>query len=181
VNALLPNTDTSYAEAYFGHGASSSDVVVVTAKAPTSASGSRPSPWPSPGKDMRYWSMCLAVGTADLPTVVNTLPFGQTDYGCRDDDTTALDAAGDYTYVIGTEAQRAAIESVPGATFLPFATNQTTPVYALLLRNTLVDPAFPHTTANVTQTGDPATAAAAMGAYYPRISVCPLPVVRRSG
>ena len=181
VNALLPNTDTAYAEAYFAHAATSSDVVVVRAKAPTSASGSHPAPWPNPGKDMRYWSMCLATGTTHLPTVVNTLPSGQTDYGCRADDATARDAAGDYTYVIGTESQRAAIDQVPGVTFLPLATDQTTPLYVLLLRDTLVDPAFPNTTANVTQTGDPAAAAAAMGAYYPRISVCALSTLTAGG
>lgn len=124
--------------------------------------------------DMRYWSMCIAEGLTQLPTVVNPLPSGETDYGCRADDATARNAAGDYMFVIGTESQRDAIDSVPGATFLPFATDQTTPLYVLLLRETLVNPAFPHSTANVTQTGDPAAAEAAMGPYYPRISVCPL-------
>lgn len=181
VNALLPNTDTDYGLAYFGHAATSADVVVVTAKAPTSARGSHPSPWPNPALDMRYWSTCVAVGTTHLPTVVNTLPSGQTDYGCRSDDQTARNAAGDYTYVIGTESQRTAIDRVPGVTFLPFATDQTTPLYVLLLRNTLVNPAFPNSTANVTQTGDPAAAAAAMGAYYPRIAVCALTALTANG
>jgi hypothetical protein len=125
--------------------------------------------------------MCLATGTTGLPTVANTLPSGQTDYGCRADDETARDAAGDYTFVIGGEAQRAAIERVPGVTFLPFAVDQTTPIYVLLLRNTLVSPAFGHSTASVTQTGDPAAAAAAMGAYYPRISVCALSALTSGG
>jgi hypothetical protein len=184
VNAALPNTDTAYALAYFTHAAASSDVVVVRAKAPTSPSGSHPSPWPDPGMDMRYWSMCIGVvtvGDAGLPTVANKLPSGQTDYGCRADDATARNAAGDYLYVIGTESQRAAIDRVPGVTFLPFATNQTTPVYVLELRQTLVNPAFPHSTANVTQPGDPAAAAAAMGAYYPQISVCPLATLTANG
>jgi hypothetical protein len=110
------------------------------------------------------------LGTAHLPTVVNRLSSGQTDYGCRADDATVRNVAGDYyTYVIGAESQRAAIDRVPGVTFLPFATDRTTPVYVLLLRDTLVNPAFAHSTANVTQTGDPAAAAAVMGAYYPRI------------
>ena len=180
-NAELPNTDTAYGLAYFVHPATSSDVVVVTAKAPTSASGSHPSPWPRPGTDLRYWSMCLAEGTAGVPTVVNTLPSGRTDNGCRTDDATARNAAGDYTYVIGAESQRAAIERLPGVTFLPFATDQTTPIYVLLLRDTLVDPAFPHSTAGVTQTDDPAAAEAAMGAYYPRMSVCPLASLTAAG
>jgi hypothetical protein len=181
VNALLPNTDTAYALAYFAHATASSDVVVVRAKAPTSPPGSHPAHWPNPHLVMRYWSMCIAVGTAHLPTVVNTLSSGQTDYGCRADDATARNAAGDYTYVIGAESQRATIDRIPGVTFLPFATDQTTPVYVLLLRDTLVNPAFAHSTANVTQTGDPAAAAAVMGAYYPRISVCPLTTLTSNG
>ena len=181
VNALLPNMDTAYGQAYFVRRPASSDVVVVTAKAPTFAPGSHPSPWPNPHTDMRYWSMCLALGTSRLPTVVNTLPSGRTDYGCRADDATVRNAAGDYTYVIGAESQRAAIDRVPGVTFLPFATDQTTPVYVLLLRNTLVDPRFPHSTANVTQTDDPAATAAVMGAYYPRIAVCPLATLTTNG
>jgi hypothetical protein len=55
--------------------------------------------------------------------VVNTLPSGRTDDGCRADDATTRNAAGDYTYVIGTESQRATIDRIPGVTFLPFATD----------------------------------------------------------
>lgn len=181
MNAELPNSDTSYALAYFVHRQSSSDVVVVRAKAPTSAQGDHPSPWPNPDTDMRYWSMCLALGTRTVPVVANTLPSGQTDYGCRADDATARNATGDYTYVIGTETQRPAIDRVPGVTFLPFATDQTTPVYVLLLRDTLVNPAFPHSTTNLTQTGDPTATATAMGEYYPQISVCPLTALTANG
>jgi hypothetical protein len=63
--------------------------------------------------------MCIGVGISTLPTVVNTLPNGQTDFGCRADEATKIDAAGDYTYVIGSKAQRAAISRIPGVTFLP--------------------------------------------------------------
>lgn len=176
----LANADTSYAWAYFVRPAATSDVVVVKAKAPTSPRGSHPSPWPAPGADMRYWSMCLALGAQHLPTVANPLPSGRTDYGCRADDATARNAAGDYTYVIGSESQRAAIDRIPGVTFLPFATDQTTPLYVLLLRNTLVSPAFPHSPANVTPS-DPAALAAAMGQYYPTMAVCPLASVTANG
>lgn len=40
---------------------------------------------------------------------------------------------------------------------------------------------FSHSTANVTQTDDPTAAAALMGAYYPRISVCPLTTLTANG
>jgi hypothetical protein len=181
VNAELPNVDSSYALAYFVRPASA-DVAVVTGKAPTSPPGGHPAPWPNPNTDMRYWSMCMATGTVHLPLVANTLPSGQSDYGCRADDQTARNAAGDYTYVIGAESQRSAIDAIPGVTFLPFTTNQpATPVYVLMLRNTLVNPAFPYSTANVTQASDPSATAAAMGPYYPNISVCALTAVTASG
>jgi hypothetical protein len=156
------------------------DVLVVRAKAPTFPTGGGPSPWPAPGEDMQYWSMCIGVGKGTLPTVVNPLPGGQVDYGCRADEETSINAAGDYNYVIGSEAQRAAISKVPGATFLPFSISQTTPqgrpwpLYLLLLRNVVVNPGFTHSAQKVTQPADAPAAAAAMGPYYPRVSTCPL-------
>jgi hypothetical protein len=119
------NADTAYAVAYLVR-PPRPDVVVVTAKAPTFVPGSHPSPWPAPGEDVRYWSMCILAGTAKTPIIANKLPGGGTDYGCRADEGTRLNAAGDYTYVIGSESQRAAISRVPGVTFLPFATDQST-------------------------------------------------------
>ena len=89
------------------------DVLVVRAKAPTFPAGSGPSPWPAPREDMQYWSMCIGVGQGTVPTVVNQLPGGHVDYGCRADEATTINAAGDYNYVIGSEAQRAAISKIP--------------------------------------------------------------------
>jgi hypothetical protein len=145
----LADANDAYVEAYFIR-PTTTDVLVVSAKAPTFAPGGGPSPWPEPGEDMQYWSMCIAVGKGTLPTVVNQLPGGQVDYGCRADEATKLDAAGDYNYVVGPEAQRAAISKIPGATFLPFSSTATTPrgrpwpLYVLLLRNILVSPDFAH-------------------------------------
>ncbi len=179
-NGGLANADSAYVWAYLIRPAAS-DVFVVTAKAPTSPPGSHPTPWPDPTDDMRYWSMCLAVGIQSLPTVVNTLPDGTTDYGCRADEATKINSNGYYTYVIGSEAQRSAIERVPGITFLPFSSTQSTRLYLLLLRNTLVSQQFTHSAQDVTQTQDPAAAAAAMGPYYPQVSKCPLTTLTTSG
>jgi hypothetical protein len=170
--AGLADPNTSYAEAYIIR-PSAADVVVVTAKAPTFTPGSTPLPWPAADVDMRYWSMCIAVGISGVPTVANTLPNGQTDYGCREDYQTRL-ADGDYAYVIGSETQEAAISRVPGATFLPFSTTQTTRLYILLLRNKLVNPGFTHSAQSITQATDPSAASAAMGPYYPEVSTCAL-------
>jgi len=179
-NAGLANADTAYVYAYLIR-PPAPDVVVITAKAPTFAPGSHPSPWPARGEDVRYWSMCVYVGTRNVPTVANKLPGGGTDYGCRADEATRLNAAGDYTYVIGSESQRAAISRVPGVTFLPFSAIQASRVYLLILRNMLVSTSFAHSPQGVTQAGDPAAAAAVMGPYYPRAAVCPLATLVAKG
>ena len=122
----LADANDAYVWAYVLRPAAT-DVLVVRAKAAAFAPGGGPSPWPAPGEDMQYWSMCIGVGKGTVPTVVNHLPGGQVDYGCRADEATKLDAAGDYNYVIGSEAQRAAISKIPGATFLPYSSTVTTP------------------------------------------------------
>jgi len=176
----VANPSTSYLLAYLVR-PPAADVVVVTAKAPTFAPGSDPSPWPAKGEDVRYWSMCIGMLTSPNPVVANKLAGGGTDYGCRADAATTLNAAGDYTYVIGSEAQRAAIGRVPGVTFLPFSTTKTSRLYLLGLRNLLASTSFTHTPQAVTQAFDPAAAAAAMGPYYPRAVVCPLATLTAHG
>jgi hypothetical protein len=157
------------------------DVVVVTATAPRAPSGSHPVLWPAPGEDLRYWSLCVFVGTAELPLVANRLPNGTTDYGCRDNDATAVDAAGYYFYAIGRESQRAAIERMPHVTFLPFSTAAPTALYFLYLRNKLANPSFAYAAQRVTQYGSPAAAAAVTGPYYPRAAVCALSTLTTEG
>jgi hypothetical protein len=179
-NEGLANADTSYVLAYLIR-PSASDVVVVTAKAPTFAPGSRPSPWPARGEDVRYWSMCIGVLVRLVPIVANKLPGGGSDYGCRADEATRLNAAGDYTYVIGSESQRAAISRVPGVTFLPFSTTHPAGLYLLALRDVLASTSFVHSPQGITQAEDPAAAAAVMGPYYPRAAVCPLATLTVNG
>jgi hypothetical protein len=179
-NGGLANADTSYVLAYLVR-PPTPDVVVVTAKAPTFAPGSHPSLWPARGEDVRYWSMCIGLLAARAPVVANKLPGGGTDYGCRADEATTLNAAGDYTYVIGSESQRAAISRIPGVTFLPFSTTRPAGPYLLALRNVLVSTSFAHSPENVTQASDPAAAAAGMGPYYPRAALCPLATLTAHG
>ena len=179
-NGGLANADTSYVLAYLAR-PPAPDVVLVTAKAPAFAPGSHPSPWPAPGEDVRYWSMCIGLLAPPTPVVANKLPGGGTDYGCRADEATRLNAAGDYTYAIGSESQRAAISRVPGVTFLPFSTTQASRLYLLGLRNVLVSTSFAHSPQGVTQADDPAAAAAVMGPYYPRTAVCPLATLTAHG
>jgi hypothetical protein len=179
-NAGLANVDTSYVLAYLVR-PPAADVVAVTAKAPTFAPGSHPSPWPARGEDVRYWSMCIGLLDPPTPVVANKLPGGGTDYRCRADEATRLNVAGDYTYVIGSESQQAAISRVPGVTFLPFSTTRTAGPHLLGLRNVLVSTPFAHSPQGVTQADDPAAAAAVMGPYYPRTTVCLLATLTARG
>jgi len=179
-NAGLANVDTSHVYAYLVR-PPAPDVVVVTGKAPTFAPGIHPSPWPAAGEDVRYWSMCIGVLIPLVPLVANKLPGGGTDYGCRADEATRLNAAGYYTYVIGGESQRAAISRVPGVTFLPFSTAHPAGPYLLALRYLLASPSFTHSPQGVTQADDPAAVAAIMGPYDPRAAVCSLATLTAHG
>jgi hypothetical protein len=121
------------------------------------------------------------LGTALLPVVANQLPDGHTDYGCRENGATKVDAAGYYFYVIGREAQRAAIARVPGATFLPFSAAQPYKVHLIGLRNKLPTPGFRYAIQKVALNGSPATAATATGPYYPHAAICPLSTLVAKG
>ena len=170
---ISPNADTGYLVAGVippGNG----DVVVIRGKAPTHSGGSRPSPWPTAGVDTQYWSICNNLDTPLNPVVINNLPSGRVDYGCRHDSQTRLDRHGSYTYVVGRESQRAAIDHIPGATFLPFSAANPAIPHILLLRGILARPGFAEAIQNVPQDGNPMSAARIMGAHYPRIAICPL-------
>lgn len=177
---VFSNADSAYLASVLtppGHG----DVMVIRGKAPTSSSGSHPSPWPARGRDMQYWSMCTNLTSPARPVVVNHLAGGGVDYGCRHDSQVRLDRHGYYTFVVGTEAQRAAIERIPGVTFLPFSSASPAAQHVILLRNMVVSPAFAQAVQNVPDNDDPAAAAGVMGAYYPRSGVCPLATLAGHG
>ena len=179
-NAGFPNADSGYLDAAVsppGNG----DVLVIRGKAPTAPRGDHPSPWPAAGTDMQYWSLCNYPLTAQLSVVANQLPDGAIDYGCRHDSQVTLDRDGYYTFVVGTQAQRAAIDQIPGATFLPFSTAQPATKHLLMLRNMLVNPGFAEAVQNAPANGNPASAAAVMGPYYPRAAICQLATLVSSG
>ena len=157
------------------------DVLLIRAKAPAAPDGSWPSPWPMPGEDMRYWSLCIDVSNSRDPVVVNTLANGTADYGCRYDSQARLDRNGYYTFAVGTESQRAAIERVPGVTFLPFSAADPAKPHVLFLRNMLSSPGFSEAVQDVPANRNAASAAAVMGPYYPRMALCPLAGLTRSG
>jgi len=181
-NYDFPNTDSVYLLTYFV-APSPGSVVIIQAKAPMTPAGDHPSPWPAAMTDLRYWSMCVYsdLGTAGLPLVANSVPDGTTDLGCRYDQQAKLNAAGQYTFVIGAESQRAAIEQIPGVTFLPLSSAQPPALYLLLLRNMLVNSAFAFPIQQVPQDGNPASATTALGAYYPKAVKCALSTLTSGG
>jgi hypothetical protein len=172
------NTDSAYLITSVV-GPSPSSVVVIQGKAPIATTGDRPAPWPAATTDVRYWSMCVYLGAGLLPLVVNHLPDATTDVGCRYDAQTKLNAAGQYTFVIGTESQRGAIEQIAGVTFLPFSSAQPTALYVLLIRNP--NALFTSPIQQVPPDGNPASAAAVLGAYYPKAVICTLSTLTSGG
>jgi hypothetical protein len=178
---VFPNTDSGYLSALITP-PGDDQVVVIRGRAPRYSPGRHPLPWPLPGEDLRYWSMCTNLpDSGNRPVVVNQLADGSVDYGCRADQSTHVDSAGRYTYVIGTEAQRAAIENVPGVTFLPFSSTQPVSAHVVLLRNMLAAGGFAAAIQNVPADANPDSAAAVMGAYYPEDAVCPLATLTTRG
>lgn len=178
--AGFPNADSGYLTALVTP-PTNGDVVVIQGKAPVASKGNHPSLWPGRGVSVRYWSLCNYLDVSGSPLVLNDLPDGQVDYGCRNDEQTALDRNGSYAYVVGTESQRAAIDRIRGATFVPFSTAEPTTAQLLVLRNMLANPDFAEAIQNVPQNGSAASAAQVMGQYYPHVAVCSLATLASGG
>jgi hypothetical protein len=106
---------------------------------------------------------------------------GSYDDGCRDDDQTTLDAKGFYIYVVGTEAQRAQIENIPGLTFVPLSAAHPQQNHLLLLRNLLPNSNFRQAVQDVRPDSTPEQAAATMGEFYPRTTLCALSALAADG
>ncbi|RZU49521.1 hypothetical protein EV385_1274 [Krasilnikovia cinnamomea] len=177
---LFPNPDSGYLSAWI-HPPRGDRVVVIRGRAASSPDTPHPSPWPAPGDDMRYWSLCTNLRRPYYPVVVNELPDGSVDPGCRHDDAAALDARGYYTFVLGTEAQRPAVQALPGATFVPFSLEHPRARHLVVLRNMLPVDSFRYSVLDAPANGRARPAAAAMGDYYPRGAVCAFAVLAAEG
>ncbi|HET8959134.1 hypothetical protein [Nocardioides sp.] len=103
---------------------------------------------------LRYWSMCS----------VSMQPYGVTDtIGCVNDARTATSREGWYTVVVSTPEDRPAnARRECGVTWLPFGIR---PTAALVMRNQLANPRFPHAIQKVRR---PGTEREVMGAFLPR-------------
>ncbi|KQC34975.1 hypothetical protein UK82_29045 [Frankia sp. ACN1ag] len=176
---LFPNPDNAYLSEELTP-PTGNTVLVIRGKAPRTPQSNDPMPWPSATSDLRYWSLCDNLAIPPLPVVVNTLPDGSLDYGCRADYKTGLDSTGYYTFVVGTEAQRSAIENIPGATFVPFSNADPTTQHILLFRN-LLGGGFDESVQDVPSDNRPASAAVVMKDYYPRSALCSLSTLSADG
>ncbi|MCF2435075.1 hypothetical protein LV779_12580 [Streptomyces thinghirensis] len=123
-SGLYPNPDNAYVATGFD-APPPGQVLVVRGKAPRGTTGDRARALARPEDQVRYWSMCNNLWWGPGEVVANPLPDGTVDTGCRTDHDTRLAADGTYTYVVGTEEQRATVESVPGVTFLPLSAGDT--------------------------------------------------------
>jgi hypothetical protein len=166
-----PNVGSSYLKAVV-LSPRPGDVLLIRGKAPSTPHGSHPHPWPAAGENLRYWSMCIDQAAGPKPVVINHLGDGRLDFGCRYDNEVKVDRHGDYVFVVGTEAQRPAIDRTKGTTFLPLSLKDPDQPYILNLRNTLANPGFADSVLNVPANDSPAAAAAVMGRYYPRATFC---------
>ncbi|MEU5079796.1 MULTISPECIES: hypothetical protein [Streptomyces] len=177
---LYPNPDNAYLSAGFD-APPAGQVLVVRGKAPTATAGDRARPWPAGSAQVRYWSMCDNLWWGPGEVVANPLPGGGVDPGCRSDFDTRLSPAGTYTYAVGTEEQRAAVERVPGVTFLPLSSATPAARHLLILRNMVAAPGFAEAIQRVPAGSDAARTAEVMGAYYPEAAYCGLSVLAASG
>lgn len=182
-NAVFPNSATAYVSAIMRP--RSDRVVVVRGKAPRTparpAPGTEPVVWPQQRYQLRYFSLCTNLYRRPWPVVLNALPNGATDPGCRADNETTVNARGRYNYVVARERQQQVVERWRSATFVPTANRERRLRELLILRNMLPAPDFARSAASAPQNDSPAAAAKAMRAYYPRAVSCPVDVYRSGG
>ncbi|MBF6336606.1 hypothetical protein IU450_12000 [Nocardia abscessus] len=91
--SAFPNVDNAYLR-YALVPPRDDRVLVVRGKAPRTARGEHPAPWPRSVADVRYFSRCAYPSIPPGPVARNPLPDGTIDDGCRTDDRTAVDADG---------------------------------------------------------------------------------------
>ena len=103
---------------------------------------------------LRYWSLCT----------VSMQPYGVTDtIGCTNDALLATDRDRWFTIVVSTPQDRPAnARKGCGVTWLPFGAR---PTAALVMRNQLASPGFPHAVQQVRKPGEERQV---MGDYLPR-------------
>lgn len=174
-NSVFPNSASAYVSALFRP--DRKKVVLVRGRAPRTPRqppGTEPKPWPSAKYQLRYFSLCNNVYKRPWPVIINTLPNGGQDVGCRADSQTTLDSKGRYTYVVAAQSQKRAVSRFDDVTFIPTSKKYKRFREVLIFRNMLSNPNFRRSALNAPQNRSAAGAAKAMGKYYPRTVSCAL-------
>jgi len=141
------NIDNAYVTTF--DTASFGDVLVFHGKGATTPQTYLPTDTTMGSGQLRYWSMCSNMTTTQY-------------LGCVKDDDVTLDANGDYTIVISTEANRPQTANPScGIEWLPKGPLPSAPI---ILRNMLPDPSFTQAIQNATQ----GTEVSTLGPYYPK-------------
>lgn len=174
-SGLFPNADNKYV--YATTTWKPGRLILVRGAAPSSPD--TPVQPLYPQQQLRYWSMCTNLLVVPAPVV-----------DCARDSTTALDAQGRYTYVIGADQDRPSDASIArnGGTWLRWfgpigegLPDAEKPTGDLIMRNMLPDPSFDNAIQNIPVSGSNADARATMGAYYPDAVYCDRDVFERLG
>ncbi|MFN8038333.1 MAG: hypothetical protein U0Q07_03885 [Acidimicrobiales bacterium] len=151
---LYPNPDNVYVATIVGY--QPGRVVVVRGKAPTFPDTRAGKPVTG-DEQVRYWSLCTNEYRKPYPVSF-----------CKHDDEVALDASGDYTFVVSTPGDRPANATEGnGVTWLDWGSTDVNGL--LLLRNMLASPSFPESATNL-KPGS--LASSTMGAYAPKAVYC---------
>lgn len=155
-SGLFPNGDNKYIGTVLTY--QPGRIAVVRGKAPTFPDTRAGEPVTTPGRQVRYWSMCQNDQVTPYPVVA-----------CAADFETAVDAEGWFTYVVAApEDVPARATADPTVTVLPWGSTEV-PKKTLLYRNMLPSDEFLPQSVQSAQGGDPA---ATMGPYYPRGAYC---------
>lgn len=171
---FFPNSANAYASMLFTP--AKNQVVVIKLLPPTSpwntdGTGTVPVPWPNNTDQLRYWSVCNNVYTAPYPVVANQTKNGVT-YGCVADNA-AVRASDGYVYIaISKPAFRPKnANSANSINWLPTSTKYPKAMEMVALRNMLSND-FANAVQSAPQNASASGAAAAMGSYYPTVTLC---------
>lgn len=175
--AFFPNAANAYLSMLFTP--AKKQVVVIKLLAPTSpyqagGTGTVPVVWPgNTTYQLRYWSVCNNVYTAPYPVVANPKGKNKVTYGCVADNAAVRNADGTVTVVISQPKSRPKNANASnGYNWLPTSVQYPKAMEMVALRNMLTNNNFSNSALNAPQDASPAGAEAAMGAYYPSVSVC---------
>lgn len=171
LSSLFPNVDNAYISALTQP--KPGNILVLRGRLPITPSGyftNHPEPWPTAGKQLRYWSLCNNLYMQPYPVT-----------SCVADNDMQVDANGYYTVVVSAIADRPVnattaqgVEWLKNSTLLPYSRHM------LIVRNLLPND-FPYAAQNVPMSSSPANASSVMGDYDPAVYSCSRKTFEKGG